>query len=106
MSDQDDTSGGAGAFFSVTPGQLLMQLALRVKDYAKDAGTACAMPGEEDDCGALTVGVRCEGCARRVCVGHTFWNMAGLKVFPFCPYCVLALNEDLFEEDEDAVASP
>ncbi len=70
---------------------------MRVKDYAKDAGHGCSLP----DCEALTLGVRCESCARLMCMRHTFWNTAGVKAHPFCPYCVLSLNDDLFDDEDD-----
>lgn len=69
--------------------------ASQMRGYAKDAGTACSMPG----CDALTLGVRCDTCARRVCMTHAFWRLHVPKVVPFCAYCVVQSNPDLFSDD-------
>lgn len=83
---------------------LVSAFAAQLRTYAKDAGTACAMPG----CDALTLGVRCggpgEGCARRICMTHSYWRLAEMKlkvpkVVPLCPYCVLEHSHDLFSDD-------
>lgn len=102
--------GALGAIADVFGGQLgplLQSFAVQVREYAADAGKACSMPGisasgEVGQCDALTLGVHCEKCSRRVCMGHAFWRMEP-KPIPYCPYCVLAMNDDLFSDggDED-----
>lgn len=75
---------------------VVQQLAAQIREYAKDAGTACSLP----ECTALTVGVRCDVCARRTCPSHTYWklSMSPPKPSPRCPYCVLSAHPDLFFE--------
>ncbi len=77
--------------------QLTTHLAGQLRGMAQEAGKACSLP----ECDALTLGVRCEGCRRRCCAGHAYWNMAGLKPLAYCPYCVLSKNPDLFSNDDD-----
>lgn len=81
------------------PTTFFKQFAVQVRDYAKEFGTACDLPG----CTALTLGFRCEKCAKRLCVAHAYWNyLSGVRVVPYCPYCVLQQNPDLFSDsDED-----
>jgi len=101
MSENDR---GGERFFTLTPAQIVFQVATRVKEYARDIGTSCVMPGRHDEeCGALTMGVRCEKCLRLICVGHTYWSLAGAEVRSYCAPCVVSSNEDLFqgEDDED-----
>ncbi len=74
---------------------VVQQLAFQFRDYAKDAGTACAMP----ECDALTMGVRCEKCAKRICSTHGYWRLEMPKLKPYCVYCVLANHPDSFSED-------
>lgn len=50
----------------------------------------------------ISMGVRCETCARRVCMAHAFWSLAGAKLLPYCAYCVIEENAELFDQDEDA----
>jgi hypothetical protein len=103
MTNENDGAGGAkGGFFGITPGQIVQALAERLRSYAQDVGTACSMPGGRRGvgCDALTLGVRCETCARRVCMGHTFWNLSGAKPLPYCIYCAVELNRELFDEDD------
>lgn len=71
----------------------VQQLAGQLREYAKDAGTACSLP----ECTALTLGVRCDGCLRRTCTSHTYWKLSP-KPSPCCPYCVLSAHPDLFFE--------
>ncbi len=66
-------------------------LAGQLREYAKDAGTACSLP----ECTALTLGVRCDGCTRRICMSHVYWRLEP-KPSPFCPFCVLQRHPDLF----------
>lgn len=75
---------------------LIQELATQVRGYAKEAGTACDLPR----CKALTLGVRCESCLRRTCLGHTYWNTPKVKPLPYCPFCVVSINEDLFAKSE------
>lgn len=77
-------------------GQALQQLAFTMRQMAEEAGTDCDAPG----CNALTLGVRCANCSRRLCVGHTYWNTGGGKMTALCPYCVLAENSSLFDEED------
>ena len=67
-----------------------------VKEAAKDAGTDCDCLG----CDALTLGQRCANCARRVCVGHAFWNLSGARASVLCPFCVVAACANLFADDD------
>lgn len=76
---------------------MLQQFAVQVRSYAKDAGTACSLP----DCDALTLGVRCEQCTRRLCMSHAFWLLHVSHVTPYCPYCLLEKNSALFSDDAD-----
>ncbi len=71
-------------------------IAPQVRAFAKEAGSSCNLP----DCDALTLGTRCELCARRACIEHTYWKFIGAKPVPFCPYCVLVQHGDLFLEDD------
>ena len=84
---------------NITPqmGAMMQQMAAAARQLAEESGTDCDAPG----CNALTLGIRCSNCARRLCVGHTYWNMSGGAVTAYCPYCVLAQNSTLFS-DEDA----
>lgn len=83
----------------ITPdmGQMLQQLAFQMRQMAEEAGTDCDAPG----CNALTLGVRCSCCSRRLCVGHSYWNTSGAAVQVYCPYCVLAQNSSLFDDEEE-----
>lgn len=83
-------------------GALLRELGPQVRGYAKEAGTACSIDGAAP-CDALTVGVRCEKCLRRVCPKHTFWSIVSVskKPVPYCPYCVLRLFPEIFPHDDD-----
>ena len=82
----------------ITPdmGQTLQQFAFAMRQMAEEAGTDCDAPG----CNALTLGVRCANCSRRLCVGHTYWNTSGAQMTALCPYCVLAENSSLFDEED------
>jgi len=82
----------------ITPdmGQMLQQFAFSMRQMAEEAGTDCDAPG----CNALTLGVRCSNCSRRLCVGHTYWNTGSAAVTAYCPYCVLAQNSSLFDEED------
>ena len=84
-------------------GALLRELGPQIRGYAKEAGTACSIDGEKP-CDALTAGVRCEKCLRRVCPKHTFWSLTSVskKPVPYCPYCVLRLFPDIFQHDDEA----
>ncbi len=76
----------------------VLQTAPQIRVMAKDAGTACAMPG----CDAITLGARCESCSRHVCVKHAYWRIAVVppSMHAHCPYCVLTLNPELFSDDD------
>lgn len=76
---------------------LVQQFAGQLRGYAKESGTACSLP----DCDALTLGVRCEQCTRRICMGHAYWKLHVPRVLPYCPYCCLGMNQDLFADDDD-----
>lgn len=104
MSDNKSDNGGAFGFFSITPAHILAQITARALSYAKDAGLPCSMPGRRRDrgCAVISMGVRCETCARRVCMAHAFWSLAGAKLLPYCAYCVIEENAELFDQDEDA----
>ena len=78
---------------------LVHQFAAQLRGYAKEAGTSCSL----SYCDALTLGVRCEACSRRVCMGHAFWQLQAPRVVPYCTYCVVERNSDLFENDDDIV---
>lgn len=88
--------------FTLSPGSLAGLFARKAVSYAKDIGVRCSMPGRKDGCDALTMGVRCDDCSRKICVGHTYWQVGtnGMKLSPFCPYCVVQQNPDIFEDDE------
>jgi len=88
-------------------GGLLRELGSQVRSYAKDAGTACSIDGEKP-CDALTVGVRCEKCLRRICPTHTFWSLASAvkNPVPYCPYCVLRLFPEIFQHDDADTGEP
>ncbi len=75
-------------------GSVMQQLAAQIREYAKDSGTACSLP----NCDALTLGVRCDKCGRRMCTSHTYWKLTLTppKPTPQCPYCVLTCHPDLF----------
>jgi hypothetical protein len=76
---------------------MLQQFAFSLRQLAEEAGTDCDAPG----CNALTLGVRCANCSRRLCITHTYWNTLRATMTPFCPYCVLAQNSNLFDDGED-----
>jgi hypothetical protein len=81
---------------------LVKAFAVELRNHAKDAGTACSMPG----CDALTLGTRCE-CTRRICGSHTYWRLAKIelkvpRIHPFCVYCVVAQNENMFSDGDAA----
>lgn len=78
-------------------GAMMQQMAFHARQMAEEAGTDCDAPG----CSALTLGIRCSNCSRRLCVGHAYWNMSGGAVTSYCPYCVLAQNSTLFADGED-----
>lgn len=80
---------------------LVGEFAAQLRGYAKDAGTACSMPNDtEQGCDALTLGVRCERCLRRLCPEHTLWHVAP-KPKPYCPYCAVMLNATSFLPPEE-----
>ncbi len=72
-------------------------IAPQVRAFAKEAGSSCNLP----ECDAITIGTRCSGCSRRLCVSHTLWRSVGVTFTPLCPYCVSLVFADLFD-DEDA----
>lgn len=76
--------------------QALKDFAFSVRKMAEEAGTDCDVPG----CNALTLGARCDNCSRRLCTTHAYWKF-GTKMITRCPYCVVAENTQLFD-DEDA----
>lgn len=84
---------------NITPemGAMMQQMAFTARQMAEEAGTDCDAPG----CNALTLGIRCVNCSRRLCVGHSYWNMSGGAVTAYCPYCVLAQNSALFSDGDD-----
>lgn len=77
-------------------GSLLSQVSNLFTNMKSEAGTACVLP----DCGKITVGVRCEGCARRICVKHTYWRLSLRNLKAYCPYCVLLQNPELFRDPD------
>ena len=83
--------------FTPEMGAMLQQMAFTARQMAEEAGTDCDAPG----CNALTLGLRCSNCVRRLCVGHAYWNMGGGAVTAYCPYCVVAQNSTLFSDDDD-----
>ena len=93
MSEQQ--GGGPPGFSAAQIAGLVLK---QVVGYAKEVGTACVLMRGEETCGALTLGVRCEKCSRTICVEHTYWNTTKAKVKPYCPYCVVQMNEDLFDD--------
>lgn len=76
--------------------QALKEFAFSMRKMAEEAGTDCDVPS----CNALTLGVRCENCLRRLCTTHAFWRF-GSKMTALCPYCVVAANTELFDDDDD-----
>ncbi len=76
---------------------LVQSFAAQLRSYAKDAGTACDLPC----CDALTLGVRCETCTRRICMGHAYWKLQVPRVFPHCPLCLVQANANLFSDGDD-----
>lgn len=83
--------------FTPEMGAMMQQMAFTARQMAEEAGTDCDAPG----CNALTLGIRCVNCSRRLCVGHSYWHMAGGAVTTYCPYCVLAQNHNLFSDGDD-----
>lgn len=77
--------------------EFVTQFAGEMRKLAEEAGTDCDMPG----CNALTLGVRCNNCSRRLCNGHAFLNLSGARVTPYCIYCAVALNQNLFGDADD-----
>lgn len=82
----------AGSVFLV-----VQQFAAQLRGYAKETGTACDMIG----CDALTLGVRCEGCMKRICMTHAYWKLSLPRVLPYCVLCCVAQNNDLFSDADD-----
>jgi hypothetical protein len=76
--------------------EAIKRFAVVARQAAEDAGTDCDLPG----CNALTLGVRCHRCHRRMCQGHALWTL-GSGVTATCLYCLIEVNGDLFDGDED-----
>lgn len=83
----------------ITPdvAHMMQQIAFTARQMAEEAGTDCDAPG----CNALTLGIRCTNCSRRLCIAHSYWNTSGGVFSAYCPYCVLAQNSTLFADGED-----
>jgi hypothetical protein len=77
--------------------KFVMDMAVELRKMAEESGTDCDAPG----CNALTLGVRCSNCSRRLCNSHAFYNVSGGKLTMYCPFCVVALNPQCFSGDDD-----
>jgi hypothetical protein len=78
-------------------GDFIKDFAFTLRKAAEDTGTDCDMP----KCNALTLGMRCANCSRRLCNGHAFVNFSGGRFTSYCIYCAVALNQNMFGDADD-----
>lgn len=76
---------------------LSQDLIRQFKEAALSAGKGCDFP----ECGNVSLGFACVGCARRLCNRHLYFKVEGMAApRPTCPACILAEHESELMVDE------
>ena len=79
-------------------GEAVRRFAGTLRLESKEVGKSCAVA----ECDALTLGVRCSACSRRLCQTHCYWDVrvSPFRSEPICPYCIFARHSEIFADDD------